>query len=145
MPRSNDSRALEDFTQAIVLLVRRIRAETPTEMHGLSLTQRAVLARLDSEGPMISADLARAEGIKPQSMFTVLSSLEELGVIERKRHPTDGRQHLLALTTRGKAIRSATRDAKAGWLNAALAQLDHDEREALIEAGKIIRRMVETS
>ena len=145
MSQAKDQLALEDFTQSIVLLVRRIRAEAPAEMQGLSLTQKSVLTRLDSDGPMISAALARAEGIKPQSMFTALSSLEELGFVERAPHPTDGRQLLIALTPRGKAMRKATREAKEGWMNAALGQLDKDEREALIKAGKIIRRMVEGS
>jgi hypothetical protein len=66
-------RALEDFTQSIVLLVRRIRAETPAEMLKLSMTQKSVLAKLDTDGPMISAALTPAEGITPQSMFTVRS------------------------------------------------------------------------
>jgi DNA-binding MarR family transcriptional regulator len=74
------------------LLVRRIRADTPPGLQEFSWTQKAVLSRLEKHGPATAADLARAEGVKPQSMGTALGLLEKMGLVERKAHPSDGRQ-----------------------------------------------------
>jgi DNA-binding MarR family transcriptional regulator len=128
-----------DFIHSIGLLVRRVRAAAAG--HELSLTESAVLARLDKEGPATTAHLARAEGIKPQSMGATVAALEELGLVERKPHPTDGRQVNIELTAKGAAIRKSTRDAKRTWLAQAIAQLDKEEQATLLAAGVIIRRL----
>jgi DNA-binding MarR family transcriptional regulator len=123
------------------LLVRRVRAAAAS--HELSLTESAVLARLDKHGPATTAELARAESVKPQSMGTTVAALEELGLVERKPHPTDGRQVNIELTAKGAAVRNSARDAKRTWLAQAIAQLDEEERETLFRAGEILKRLVE--
>ena len=65
--------AVEDFALALRLLVRRIRADAPPELREFSWTQKAVLSHLEKDGPATSADLARAEGVNPQSMSTALA------------------------------------------------------------------------
>jgi DNA-binding MarR family transcriptional regulator len=139
MTRISDT-AVNDFAQAIGLLVRRIRAAST--MHDLSWTESAVMARLAKEGPATTAELARSEGVKPQSMGTVVASLEEKGFIERKPHPTDGRQLNIQLTPKGEAMRRSAKDARRTWLAQAIAQLDEDERKVLLAAGVIITRLV---
>jgi DNA-binding MarR family transcriptional regulator len=132
--------AVTDFIQAIGLLVRRVRAATAS--HELSLTESMVLGRLEREGSATTADLARAEGIKPQSMGTIIAALEEGGMVERKPHPTDGRQLNIELTAKGAAVRKITGDAKRMWLAQAIAQLDEEEQKTLFAAGGIIKRLV---
>jgi DNA-binding MarR family transcriptional regulator len=141
MPRKTLDIAVVDFTQAIGLLVRRVRAASAS--HELSLTESAVMARLAKEGPVTTADLARAEGMKPQSMGATIAALEALGLVERKSHPTDGRQMNIELTAKGAAVRKSARDAKRTWVAQAIAQLDEQERETLFAAGEIIKRLVE--
>jgi DNA-binding MarR family transcriptional regulator len=130
-----------EFAQAVQLLVRRVRAATASRE--FSLTDAAVLARLDIDGPATTADLARAEGMKPQSMGTIVAALEKMGLVGRKPHPTDGRQVNIELTAKGVAARKAVREAKRTWLAKAIAQLDKKERETLFETGRIIRRLSE--
>jgi DNA-binding MarR family transcriptional regulator len=142
MPRKTLEMAAIDFTQAVGLLVRRVRAAAAS--HELSLTEAAVMARLDKHGPATTADLARAEGMKPQSMGTTIAALEEMGMVERKPHPTDGRQVNIELTAKGAAVRKSSRDAKRTWLAHAIAQLDEQERETLFKAGEIIKRLGES-
>lgn len=101
------------------------------------------MARLDKDGPATTADLARAEGMKPQSMGTTIAALEEMGMVERKPHPTDGRQVHIALTAKGAAVRKSAKDAKQTWLAQAVAQLDEGERVTLFKAAEIIRRLAE--
>jgi DNA-binding MarR family transcriptional regulator len=130
-----------DLTQSIGLLVRRIRAAAATQE--ISLTESAVLARLDREGPQTTADLARAESVKPQSMGTTIATLEEQGMVERKPHPTDGRQMNIQLTAKGLAVRKTVREARHNWLAQHVMQLNEHDRETLFKAGEVIRRLVE--
>jgi len=132
---------VSDFAHAVGLLVRRVRAAAPS--HDLSWTESAVLARLSRDGPATTADLARAEGITPQSMGTVIATLEAAGVVERKPHPTDGRQMHIALTATGIALRKSRQKAKETWLGQAIAQLDKDEQAVLFAAAEIVKRLVE--
>lgn len=140
MPRKNFEASVIDFTQAIGHLVRRVRAAAAE--HELSLTESAVLARLDREGPATTAELARAESIKPQSMGSTIAALEELALVERKPHPTDGRQMHVVLTVKGAAVRKSVRDAKRTWLAQAISQLEEEDREILFKAAEIMHRLV---
>jgi DNA-binding MarR family transcriptional regulator len=143
MPRRTIESEVLDFTQAIGLLVRRVRAAAAS--HELSLTESAVMRRLDQDGPATTAELARAEGMKPQSMGATIAGLEKRGLVERRPHPTDGRQMNLQLTAKGAAVRKSVRDAKRTWLAQGVAQLDKREQETLFAAGEIIKRLAESN
>jgi DNA-binding MarR family transcriptional regulator len=141
MPRKTFEAAVTDLTQAISLLVRCVRAAAAS--HELSLTEAAVMKRLATDGPATTADLARAESMKPQSMGTTIAALEEMGMVARKPHPTDGRQVNIELTAKGTAVRKSTRDAKRTWLTQAVSELNEHERETLFAAGEIIKRLAQ--
>jgi DNA-binding MarR family transcriptional regulator len=141
MPRKTLESNVIDLIQAIGLLVRRVRAAAAS--HGLSLTESVVMARLAKGGPATTADLARAEGMKPQSMGTTIAALEEMGMVERKPHPTDGRQVNIELSAKGAAVRKSAKDAKRTWLAEAISRLDDQDRETLFKAGEIIKQLVE--
>jgi DNA-binding MarR family transcriptional regulator len=138
--KSVESDVLE-FTQAVGLLLRKVRAAAAS--HELSLTELAVLARLANDGPATIADLARAESVKPQSMGATVAGLEEAGLIERRPHPTDGRQMKIELTANGAAVRKSTKDAKRTWMAQAIDQLSERERKTLFAAGQIMKRLAE--
>jgi DNA-binding MarR family transcriptional regulator len=135
-PASPHEVVAKDLTVAISRLLRRLRSEAnPTE---LALSQMGVLSRLEQSGPMTTADLARAELMKPQSMAVILGSLEQEGLIERQPHPTDRRQVLFVLTEAGAAVRTRHRAMKRDWLVGALAALHPAQLEALVAAIPII-------
>jgi DNA-binding MarR family transcriptional regulator len=133
--------AVTEFVQSIGLMVRRVRAAAANEE--LSWTEIAVLKRLAKEGAATTADLARAQGMKPQSMRTIVATLDELGMVERRPHATDGRQVNLELTAKGAAAEKSAGDARRTWLTQVIGQLDEREQETLFEAGRILRRVAE--
>jgi DNA-binding MarR family transcriptional regulator len=135
--------AATELTLALGSLMRRIRAAAPSELNELSWTQKSVIVRLDKDGPITAADLARAEGVKSQSMGTAIATLEKVGLVERKAHPTDGRQMNIVLTSTGKTMRKTTREAKHTWLAHALKKLDKKELEKLFAAGEVIKKLVD--
>jgi DNA-binding MarR family transcriptional regulator len=130
---------IAELTPAIGQIVRRLRSVgNPDE---LSLSQSSALARLEQGGLMTTADLARAEAMKPQSMKSILASLEEEGCVERQAHPTDGRQILFALTPKGLEERRRRTAAKREWLIEALSQFDQTELQTLAAAIPLLRRL----
>ena len=141
MPRQTLELAVTEFTQAVGLLVRRARAAS--DSHELSLTESAVMARLAKGGPATIAELARGESMKPQSMGATVAALQEMGMVDREPHPTDGRQVIIELTVKGTAVRKGAGDKRRTWLTQAIGQLDAEERETLFKAGEIMRRLVE--
>ena len=140
---SDDPAALEtavtELHSAVGQLLRRLRAEAnPGE---LNISQGGVLARLAETGWMTTAELARAESMKPQSMGAILLSLEQDRLVQRQPHPTDRRQVLFGLTADGVDARRQRTDAKQAWLLAAMAKLDATEQQTLIRAAALIKRL----
>ncbi len=144
MGTKDPAAAAAELAATLGLLIRRLKAAVPSDEQGLSWTQMAVLSRLSKDGPMTTADLARAEGMKPQSMGSVVTGLEELKLIERRAHPTDGRQMNLHTTARGEAIRKSAREARRTWLAQAIGRLDRADQATLLAAGEILQRLAES-
>jgi DNA-binding MarR family transcriptional regulator len=143
MARSTGNREADvaELLAAMGQLVRRLRAEARTGE--LNWGQNAIMARLEA-GPMTTADLARAESMKPQSMGAALAQMEQEGLVQRKAHPTDGRQILYALTAAGIEGRYKSRLAKREWLLAAIDKLDRDDQRSLFAATDIIKRLAQS-
>jgi DNA-binding MarR family transcriptional regulator len=139
MTRKTLEADVADFVQSLGLLVHRFRAVDGGD--GLSWTETIVLRRLDKQGPTTAATLAREVGVKPQSMGSTVAALEARGLIERKRHVTDGRQFNIALSARGLAVRKSTGDAKRSWLAQAVAKLAEKDQDTLFAAGEILQRL----
>jgi DNA-binding MarR family transcriptional regulator len=134
--------AATELSLAIGQLARRLRTDVnPGE---LSWSQNAVLARLEKAGPMTTADLARSEFVKPQSMGTILADLEQAGLVQRRPHPTDGRQVLFALTADGIEARRKRSVARREWLLAAMERLDPPDRQTLLAAAALIKQLAES-
>src|ERR1700712_1990960 len=129
MPGKTFDLAVTDFIHSIGLLVRRAR--TAAASNDISWTDAAVLKRLAREGPATTADLARLQGMRPQSMRPIIATLEKLGMIRRKPHATDGRQVNIELTPKGVATQKTSGAARQTWLAHAIAQLEPAERETL--------------
>jgi len=141
-PSETLEKAVTELSLATAQLVRRARAQSDPDELGWS--QLSILSRLDSFGPATTADLARADAMKPQSMGALLAMLETAGFVERRPHPTDGRQILFALTAAGTEARRKRSLAKREWLLAAMAKLNSSEQQTLISASALIRRLADS-
>lgn len=138
-PPINLEATVTDLSLAVGLLVRRLRQEA--NAGDLTWSQTSALSRLDRDGPMTTAELARAELVKAQSMGVTLADLEQDGLIERQPHPTDHRQTLLSLTAKGVEVRRKRRIAAQQWLLAAVAKFDPEEQQTLISAIGLLKRL----
>ncbi|WP_414941651.1 MarR family winged helix-turn-helix transcriptional regulator [Amycolatopsis sp. cmx-11-51] len=124
---------------AVVRLNRRLRAQRAGD--GISLTQVSALSTLHKCGALTPGQLAAKEGVQPPSMTRVIAALEEMGYVERRPHPTDGRQAIVELSDRGRSYVIEQITAREIWLDKQLAELSAEEREVLSRAAEIIDRM----
>jgi DNA-binding MarR family transcriptional regulator len=138
MPEPSDPALLaSDLRLALGQLVRRLRIE-----HRLSLSHASVLARLDLDGTRHISSLASLEGVRPQSMAQTIAELEAEGLVQRRPDPTDGRRFLIDMTAKGRKSLESDRQRRQGWLTAAiLAEFDREEREHLMDAVLLLRRL----
>ncbi|MEU6229724.1 MarR family transcriptional regulator [Streptomyces sp. NPDC047042] len=131
-----------EIRQGVVRLARRLSAERPAE--GLSLNKSSVLAHLRRNGPMSAGALAAADHQQPQSLTRVFAELERDGLISRARDERDGRQRVLELTEAGRDALAEDMAWRDAWLDVALADLTETERQVLLLAARLFRRLADS-
>jgi len=142
MPTMSRTAELASIMRVSVMrLSRRLRYERGDAALTLTLTQIATLGTLDRHGPLTPRELAEHEKVQPPSMTRVLNHLEELGLIDRTPHETDGRQHLVSLTAAAQALLKDDRRRRDAWLAQRLAELTQEERDLLRAAAPVIERL----
>jgi DNA-binding MarR family transcriptional regulator len=123
-------------------LSRRLREQA----HAADLTgaQKSVLLRLERDGPATVSTLARAEGVRPQSLGATVAALEAMSLITGSPDPSDGRQTILSLTSACREWIRAVREAREDWLIGAIqAQLSPEEQEQLTAAIPLLTRLAD--
>jgi DNA-binding MarR family transcriptional regulator len=110
----------------------------------LSQPEATTLARLAEGRPATVADLARAEGVRPQSMGATVRALEARGLVKRLRDRGDGRRVLLSVSSAGRAATGPRRSARGERVAAVLAQdFTDEELRTLRDAGVLLARLAE--
>ncbi len=124
-------------------LYRRLRAESATD-DDLTWSQKAVLLRLEVGEPATVSTLARAEGVRPQSMGATIAALQAAGLIDGTPDPADRRQTLLGLTPACLTLIQSGRAARQDWLHGAIvSKLSPDEEDELARALRLLARLVD--
>lgn len=141
MPSQSKTLALAaELRGASMRFARRLRQERPANPD-LSLSDHSALGTLNKGGPMTPGELAAHERMRPPSMTRIAAKLEELGLVERSAHPTDGRQVMLSVSEAGRALIKENRRRRDAWLTQRLLELEPEEREALARATQILDRL----
>lgn len=126
--------------------VMRLRRRLATEVdpaNDLSLPMMAVLGLLVRRGEMTVGELAAAERIQPPTMTRKVNHLEELGLLARRPHETDGRQVVVTVTDAGREVVLADRRRRDEWLARRLRDLTPDEVEVLRAAAPLLARLAD--
>jgi DNA-binding MarR family transcriptional regulator len=122
----------------------RLRLRERGGQSDLTPSQVAVLLRLEKDGAATVSNLARTEGMRPQSMSAVVTPLQKSGLLKGVADPSDGRQTLMSLTPKCVKWIEEARAAKQDWLTATIVQkLSADEQEQLYAAMTLLTRLVE--
>ena len=123
-------------------LKRRFREQA--DAGDFTNAQKSLLLRLERDGPATVSMLARAEGVRPQSMRMTVAALEAAGAVSGKPDPEDGRQTFMSLTPSFLKIVRTGRAAREDWLFRALqGQLSAREHEQLAAAVKLLSKLAD--
>jgi DNA-binding MarR family transcriptional regulator len=123
-------------------LKRRLREQATAG--DLTLSQIAVLSRLDREGPATVSNLAREQGVRPQSTGATVAALEAAGLVHGTPDPADGRQTLLSLTEACRELIDASRIAREDRLLVVIeAKLTPAEQDELARALRLLQRLAD--
>jgi len=133
-----------ELSAQLRLLVGRLN-RTLRERAGanqLSVTHTSVLIRLEREGANSVTELARAEGMRPQSMSMVVSELDAAGLVSGAPHPTDGRRTIISLTDAGRKSIELSRAERQDWLTHAISgEFSSAEIRQLVTAMTLLERL----
>ena len=123
-------------------LKRRLREQG--HAGDLKPSQVSVLLRLEKGGPATAAALARAEGMRPQSMGPVITALEDAGLVNGTPDPNDGRQTLISLTDTFRKWAQEGRAARQDWLTRTIeARLSPRQQDELAASVGLLKRLVD--
>ncbi|MEO6919895.1 MAG: MarR family transcriptional regulator [Collimonas sp.] len=123
-------------------LGRRLREQS----HAGDFTgsQKSVLLRLERDGPATVTTLARAEGVRPQSIGATVAVLEAAGLVSGAADPADGRQTILSLTEACRDMVRAGRAAREDWLFRAIrTKFAAPELEQLAASVELLKRLAD--
>ena len=99
-------------------------------LEGLGMTTTDYWALRSLDEPMPMKDLGTCMDVDPSYVTLVADRLEELGLIERQRHPTDRRVKNLVLTAKGRRFKKTVPDKL--WTGQTMfSALNSDERSQL--------------
>ena len=124
-------------------LKRRLR-EQGGGRADLAPSQISVLLRLEKDGPATVSSLARAEGVRPQSMSSIVTSLQDAGLVDSSSDPDDRRQTLMALSSKCQKLLREDRAARQDWLTTAILQeFSVREQQKLLTALELLGRLAD--
>ena len=125
---------------SVARLSRRLRSQRDPE-NELSVGQISVLGALFRNGECSVGELAAHERVQPPSMTRTVNCLAEGGYVDRRPHPTDGRQVVVSLSDTGLETLSKDRQRRDAWLAQRLRELTPEERAVLRQAAPILERL----
>jgi DNA-binding MarR family transcriptional regulator len=143
LSQSDIASALAGQLRAVLSkLKRRLREHGGRD--DLTPSQASVVLRLEKDGPATVSSLARAEGMRPQSMSTIITPLQEAELVKGSPDPNDGRKTLMSLSKKCMKWLEEGRAARQDWLTASLQEkLSVQEQQTLAAAMKLLARLVE--
>ncbi|WP_263357066.1 MarR family winged helix-turn-helix transcriptional regulator [Acidicapsa ligni] len=110
----------------------------------LKPSHASVVLRLEKDGPAAVSSLARAEGMRPQSMSVIITSLLEAGLVKGSPDPNDGRQTLISLSRKCEKLLQKGRATTQDWLTTTIQnKLSNQEQETLAAAVSLLTRLIE--
>ncbi len=88
---------------------------------------------------LLPSELSRFQGISPNTVSSLLSGLQEQGLIQRAKHSTDHRKQIITISDAGRDLFNQISTRYLDYMHATLSGLSHEEREILIT---LLKKMV---
>lgn len=126
---------------AVVARINRLanqRIELP-----LPFAQARLLATIEDQGQTRISDLAAIDHCSQPTMTTQVRRLEDAGLVSRAEDPGDARAVLIGITDQGRQTLDRVRADRSAAINPFLEHLDDAERNALVEAIRVLRGLLD--
>lgn len=108
---------------------------------GLSPARLSLLSLLVFGGPTTISELAAQQQVSLPTISRLVTALEQEGLVERARDPSDKRRVLVAATREGASIMLQARRNRVEYLAQRLRQLDPGEVYLLGRSTEILERV----
>jgi DNA-binding MarR family transcriptional regulator len=110
--------------------------------YGASMSVGFALLSIDKENGIPSTALGPQMGMEPTSLTRTLKSMEEKGLIMRKKNPIDGRGVIIHLTKLGKEKRDLSRDTVLKFNEMVKQHISQEKLDSFIEVAETINELI---
>jgi DNA-binding MarR family transcriptional regulator len=100
---------------------------------GVDARANAVLVALAGSDGQSQRQLSERLGLHRNVMVSLIDSLEQQGLVERRAHPDDRRAFAVTLTDKARALLPALEEQSHAMEDAVTAPLTREERAALLD------------
>jgi DNA-binding MarR family transcriptional regulator len=107
-----------------------------------SMATGFALLSIDKEGGTPSTALGPKMGMEATSLTRTLKSMEDRGLIIRKKNPEDGRGVLIYLTPFGKEKRDLSKNTVLKFNEAVKKNISEEKLQHFIEVAEIINELI---
>lgn len=109
---------------------------------GSTMATGFALLNIDPEEGTPSTSLGPKMGMEATSLSRTLKSMQEKGLIERKRNPEDGRSVLITLTDYGREMRAFSKEVVLQFDDAVKESVPEKDIKTFIEVAHTIMELI---
>ncbi len=110
--------------------------------YGATMATGFVLLSIDKEKGTPSTTLGPKMGMEATSLTRTLKSMEEKGLIIRKKNPADGRGVLIYLTELGKEKRELSKNTVLKFNETVKANITEEKLQNFMEVAEVINELI---
>jgi len=110
--------------------------------YGATMSIGFALLSIDRENGIASTALGPQMGMEPTSLTRTLKSMEEKGLIVRKKNPIDGRGVIIQLTKLGKEKRDLSRDTVLKFNDIIKQHVSQEKLDTFMEVADKINELI---
>jgi DNA-binding MarR family transcriptional regulator len=129
----------------LAVVARLNRLATQRIQMPLPAAQARLLATIEAHGEARIGDLAAVDHCSQPTMTTQVRRLEEAGLVTRTVDPGDARAVRIRITAEGRRTLNAVRADRAAVIEPQLALLESTDREVLMQAVEVLRRLLDSA
>ena len=110
--------------------------------YGATMSIGFALLSIDKEKGIPSTALGPQMGMEPTSLTRTLKSMEDKGLIVRKKNPVDGRGVIIHLTKLGKEKRDLSKEAVLKFNETIKQHLSQEKLDHFVEVAEVINELI---
>jgi len=140
MSSSDPRRAAKAVLSALPVIMRTVGRSMREGGSEISPQQHRILTML-SRKPRTLSEIARIQGVRPATATSMVTTLENRGLVRRDVDPDDRRRVVVSMTEVGHTAFGAAQEVAERALAELLAPLGPEELASLAKGSEAVRRL----